>query len=153
DEVALAAILLDHRPGADERIVDGRYLVDQDVKIALVERDALPDDGLVVFMQRKAGGLEGARALEIAGFGLERVVAAIAIGIEPLADRVARERRLLIGREAAPVGIDAARHVILEIDISDLWQDHELGRPDDRHDARHAGRNAGKARVLALPAF
>src|SRR5262247_1376753 len=66
DEVALAAILLDHRPGARERIVDGRDLVDEDVGIALVERDALFYDGLVVLMQREAGGLEGARSFEIA---------------------------------------------------------------------------------------
>src|SRR5215470_13247048 len=91
DEVALAAILFDDRPGARERIVDGGDLVDQDVGIALVERDALLDDGLVVLVQRKPGGLEGARALEIARLDLERVVAAIAIGIEPLADRVARK--------------------------------------------------------------
>src|SRR5215831_9074636 len=63
-----AAIFLDRRPRSRQRIVDGRDLVDDDVRVGLVGIEPLLDDGLVVLVQRKTGPVIGARALEITGF-------------------------------------------------------------------------------------
>jgi len=49
----IAVIAARHRPWPRQRMVDGGDLVVQDVGIALVEIDALLDDGLVVVMQRQ----------------------------------------------------------------------------------------------------
>src|SRR5262249_54696290 len=57
----LAHVALGHRPGPRERMVDGGDLVDQRVLLALVEIDALLDDGLAVVMQADAACLIGAR--------------------------------------------------------------------------------------------
>src|SRR6266403_606408 len=89
--LALANITFVHRPWPREGVVhDGDFVV-QDVGIALVEIDALLDNSLVVVMQRYAASLQGAWSLEIACLDLERVKAAVAIGVEPIADRIARE--------------------------------------------------------------
>src|SRR5258708_6896111 len=64
--------------------------------------------------------------LEVARLDLEGIVAAVIVGIEPLADRVAHEARFLVGREIASVGVDAARHERFEIHVGDVRQDHEF---------------------------
>src|SRR5207247_1439951 len=64
--LALAAILAGDDPGTRECMVDGGDLVHQHVGIGFVERDALLDDGLVVLVERNAGGLVDARALDAA---------------------------------------------------------------------------------------
>src|SRR5215467_8235089 len=58
--VAVAAIVSRHRPWTDERTVDGRDFVMEKVGIALVEKDALLDDRLVVLVQRNAAVVERA---------------------------------------------------------------------------------------------
>src|SRR5262245_55791813 len=101
-------------------------------------------------MQREAGRFEIARALEVARLELEQVEAAAAVRELPGADRVADQGRVLVGREAAAVGKDAARHVAVENDVSDLRLNNELDRPDHGHHAWHAVGAAGDAEVLAL---
>src|SRR5262249_34520895 len=119
--LALANITLVHRPWPREGVVhDGDFVV-QDVRIALVEIDALLDNCLVVVMQRYAASLEGAWSLEIACLDLERVEAAVAIGVEPIADRIAHEARLVILWKIAPVRVDAPRHKDFEIHVGDIW--------------------------------
>src|SRR6266568_6776666 len=44
DRIAVAHIILGHRPWPGKRIVEGRDLVVQDVRVGLVEEDALLDD-------------------------------------------------------------------------------------------------------------
>jgi hypothetical protein len=53
-------------------------------------------------VQRQAGGVVGARALEAAGLDFERVVAAVSVGIEPFADRIAGEARLDVPAQSRP---------------------------------------------------
>src|SRR5207302_6341420 len=97
-----------------------------------------------------AAGFVDARALEVAGLDLERVEAAIVVAVEPFADRVAGPGRLFVLGEVAPVGVDAARLVVLGIDVADVGRDHEFERPHPGHHARHAGRDARDADVFAL---
>src|SRR5262245_55813714 len=89
--ITRAIVAARHRPGPGQRIVVGGDLVTQDVRVGLVEEDALLDDGLIVLVQRDAARIEDARAFEMTGLHLEHVVAAVAILIDPFADRVARE--------------------------------------------------------------
>src|SRR5262247_3528190 len=89
DRIVVATIFLGDGPGAGQRIVDRRDLVQQQVAIGAIEDEALLDDRLVVLVQRYAARLERARSLHAAGFDLERVVAAIPIVIDPFSDRVA----------------------------------------------------------------
>src|SRR5436309_10358676 len=81
--IAVAAIASRHGPRTGERIVDGGDLVMEEIGIALVEIDALPDGRLVVLMQRNAAVVEGAWPLQAAGLDHERIEAAIAVGILP----------------------------------------------------------------------
>src|SRR5262245_35339609 len=105
--VAGAGVTARHGPGPRQRVVDGRDLIAQDVRVRLVEEDTLLDDGLIVLVQRNAARIEDARPLELARLDLEHVVAAVAILIDPLPDRVAGEGTLDILRPVAAVGIDA----------------------------------------------
>ena len=91
-----------------ERMVVDRDLIVQNVLVGLVEIESLLDDGLAVLVHRQAAGIEGARVLQVAGLDLESGEPAAAVRIDPLADRIAHPRGVLVGREVAPVGIDAA---------------------------------------------
>ena len=94
-----------------------------------------------------------ARPLQAARLDLERVEAAVAVGVDPAADRIADEGRLDRLRPFAPVGEDAAGIVdVLDQEIGHLRRDEDLDRREGRHDPRHAGREAGVGRVGALPA-
>ena len=89
-----------------KRAVDHRHLVVQELGIVLVEVNALLDDRLTVGVGRHAGRIERTRALQVAGLDLEHIEAAVAILVDPSADRIAEEgRRDLLGPVAA-VGID-----------------------------------------------
>src|SRR3954452_21747578 len=127
-DFAIAAIALVDRPGAREGIIDDRDDVMHEVGVVLVEGDPLLDDGLIVLMQGDSAELDRARALEVASLDFERVVTAVAVGIEPLADRIARKARLFVVGEVTSVGIDAAGHEGLEMNICDLRQNYELNR-------------------------
>src|SRR5882757_7287749 len=107
----IATVLLRNRPGPRQRTVYRCHFVVQHIGVAWFCLDALLDDALVVGVQRHAAGIEGARAAEAAGLDLKRVVAAVAIAIDPLADGIARKRRRDLRRPVATVGEDPARVV------------------------------------------
>src|SRR6266852_928742 len=136
--VAVTPICLGDRPRPRQRVVDRCDLIVQEVRIVLVQRNPLQDDRLVVGVQRQAAGLVRARALEVAGFHFERVVAAVAVGIEPFADRVTLIDWFLVFRKPATVGVDAARHECFEMDVGDGRHYHESDREGRGHDPRHA---------------
>src|SRR6516165_2436571 len=102
------AVVLGDGPGPRQGMVDGGDLVVQEIAVGLVEIDALLDHGLIVLVHGNAGAVEGARPFQAAGLDRQQVVAAIAILVDPLADRVARKHRLHLLRPIAAVGIDAA---------------------------------------------
>src|SRR5579883_1621928 len=110
DHVADAAIAFVHRPRPREGMIDDRDLVVHDFRIGFIEADSLSHNRLVVLVERDAGELHRARAFEVAGFHLERVETAVPVGVQPFADRIAHEARLLVRRKTAAVRIDAARH-------------------------------------------
>src|SRR6266699_3445855 len=56
-----------HRPGVRQGMIDRGDLVAQEARIGVVEMDELPDDGLIVVVERKAAAVERARTLEAAG--------------------------------------------------------------------------------------
>src|SRR5262249_49483575 len=92
----------EYRPRPRERIVNRGHLDAQDTRFALSDGDPLLDDGLAVVGHRHAGLVPHVRRAHMARFSFERVVAAIAIGIEPLADRVSLKPGLLGNRPGAP---------------------------------------------------
>src|SRR5713101_5088168 len=78
------------RPGAGQRMVDRRDFGVKEVAVGLVEVDPFLDDSLVVLVQWEAISIECAGSLE--GTGLNLKNAAVAILIDPLADRIAFKR-------------------------------------------------------------
>ena len=89
-------------------VVHGGEDVD-DVRVLLVDEEALLEDRLVVEGKRQAAGVERARAFEVARLGLEHIVDAVAVLVDPFADGVAAIARLRVLRPVAPVGEDAAQ--------------------------------------------
>src|SRR5262249_10959336 len=83
-----APIILGDGPGTRQRMVDGGDLVVEKVRIGLVQVDALPDDALVVAVERNAADVVVAPPLETEGFHEQRVVAAVPILVDPAADRI-----------------------------------------------------------------
>src|ERR1700730_17848487 len=75
-----------------------------DLGIGLVEGDALLENGLIVEVKGKAGGVVDARPLEAARFGFENVIVAVAILVDPPSDRIARIAWLDILRPVAAGG-------------------------------------------------
>ena len=90
-------------------MVDRRDFGVKEVAVGLVEVDPFPDDSLVVLVQWEAISIECAGSLEGAGLNFKNVVAAVAILVDPLADRIAFKRRLDLRRPIPSVGIDAAK--------------------------------------------
>src|SRR6266567_2493119 len=84
--VARTVVAARDGPGTRERVVGGRYFVAQDIRIFLVEKNPLLDDGLVVLMHGDTARVENSRALQMVRLDFKRVVAAVSIGIDPLAD-------------------------------------------------------------------
>src|SRR5216684_5928876 len=102
-----ATVVLRDGPRARQRVIDDGDFVVQHVGIAFVEIDALLDDALIVPVQRSAADIVVAGAFEAAGLDQQRVVAAVAVLVDPLADRIAREHRVgihVVGK-VAPVGM------------------------------------------------
>src|SRR5260221_197475 len=112
------------RPG--QGMIDGGNVVVQQIRGGLVEIDALLDDGLVVFVQRDAAGVEDAWTLHAAGLNHERVIAAVAVLIEPLADGITQKPGLQrhVGRIVASICIDVAIEVGVtrHQNVSDVWR-------------------------------
>src|SRR5579871_5589097 len=149
--VAVAPVGLRDRPRPRQRVVDRGDLIVQEIRIVLVEINPLQDDRLVVRMQRQAAVLVSARPFEVAGFHFERVIAAIAVGIEPFADRVALIARLLVWK-LATVRVDAARHEGFKEDVGDFGRDLEGNRESRAHDPRHVVVETMTVGVVALAA-
>src|SRR5215813_10020831 len=87
--IAVAMIGTAHRPWSGQGIVVDRDVVAQDVRIGLVEVDALVDYGLAVLVERHAAGIITARALDGAGLDQQQVISAVTVFVLPVADRVA----------------------------------------------------------------
>src|SRR5262245_56171171 len=138
----LATVGLVDRIGACQGMIDRRDIVAKETRVGLVEVNPLMNDGLVIRVQRVAIAVERARALEIAGLDLERVEAAIIVGIEPFADRVAVEGWLFILRPGTSVGVDAPSPAVVEPYIGGLRRNDELDALLRGHGARQAAGNA-----------
>src|SRR6266566_1754045 len=144
--VGVANVAAGHRPRARQGVIVNGDLVAHDAPVALVEIDALLEDRLIVMMQRQAGGIIMTGAFEAAGFDLQHVIAAVIVLIDPLADRIANQRRLDFFRPLAAVGVDAAG-VFDPIDqhIGGFWRDDELNGLEAVCDERHPEAEAGCA--------
>ncbi|MGO9469718.1 MAG: SAM-dependent methyltransferase [Isosphaeraceae bacterium] len=141
------------RPRTGQRVVDGGDDVVQDVRVRLVEEEPLLHDSLVVLVERCAARIESARSIQQAGLHLQRVVAPVAVLVDPFADRIAHVGRLESLRKIAAVGVDPAQHVqIFDHDVDDLGLDHDLHGEDHVHRPRHAVGNADAGGVVALAA-
>src|SRR6266700_2619066 len=152
--VPLAMRAARHRPRAGERMVDRGDFVAEDVRVRLVEKNPLLDDGLAVLMERNAAGIVAVRPLDVAGLDLEHIEPAVAVLVDPFADRITHELRLEVLRPGAPVRIDATKHAEeLDHHIGGFGRDHDLYRLNHDHRRRHAGRDARVGRVVALPAL
>src|SRR5712671_5965956 len=139
----------DPRPG--ERIVDGRHVVAKQRLVVLVAVEALLDDRFVVLVQRHAALVHGTRPLEVASLDFENVVAAVAVLIDPFADRIARQSRFDVGWPRPAVGIDPSGHRSFEQDECDLRHDDKFEWENSGHHARHAGGQAGETEIVARP--
>src|SRR5438128_1145194 len=91
DRIALAAIIALDSPGTHQGVVDGRDLGMHHVTVGFVEVDFLLHDSAVVLVQRKSISIERSRTFEGAGLDFKLLIAAIAIFIDPFADRMAFE--------------------------------------------------------------
>ena len=104
----------------------------------------------------KPGGVVGARAFEgPARFDLQRVVGAVAVGIDPFADRIARIGRLVVVGPVASVGEDATEVLrAADQNIGGLRRHHEFERRKCDGHERHAPGHAadGVVEEIALPA-
>ncbi len=132
-------------------MVDHGDLVVDHLGIGLVEVEALLENGLIVEVKRQAGGVVDARPLEAACFGLEHVIHAVAILVDPLSDRVTRIARVDFLGPVAAVGEDATR-LRADQNVGGVRGDDELQR-SERHHVRHAGgHTAGAVEIVALAA-
>ena len=107
DVLRVASVALHHGPRPCQGIVGRGDLVVQDV--GLVEKEPLLDDRFIVVGGRQAGLIPLARAADVAGLDLERVIAPGAVATDPFPDGVARKGRLAVLGEVASIGVDAAR--------------------------------------------
>src|SRR5207253_9187741 len=74
DRLVIAAEFLGHRPGASERVVDGRDPDVERVLVLLILIEALLNHSRAVLVQRNPAALEHARTLDDAALGLVHVV-------------------------------------------------------------------------------
>ena len=113
-------------PGPRQGMVEHGDFVVKDVRIVLVEMEPLLEDRLIVEGQRQPARVVGARPLEgAARLDLKHVVAAVAVLVDPSADRIALIGRLEVLRPVASVGEDAADGVfaVAEQDIGGFRRD------------------------------
>src|SRR5207302_6148811 len=68
--VFVARVILGHRPGTRIGMIDQRDLIMQDVRVGLVEIDALLDDALIVLVSREQA-VQRAGTLDETGLDLE----------------------------------------------------------------------------------
>ena len=150
----IAPVFLVDRPGPRQRVIDHGHFVVQDVRIGLVEMDSLLENRLIVEGERQAGRIIGTGSLERpAGLDFEHVVAAVAVLVDPFADRIARERRIEPRRPVAPVSEDSPTMVvIIDQEVGGFRGDDLFLRPERHHHVRHAGREAPRGRIIAQSA-
>src|SRR3979490_318878 len=103
--IAADPLLLD--VGPCQRIIDDGHVNPERVRIVLVEIEALLDDGLFICVEWYARNIVTAWVLEEARLDFEHVVFAVAVLIDPFADRITRKGHLRLLRPVAPVGINA----------------------------------------------
>ena len=125
------------------------------LRIRPIQIDPLLHDGLVVVVERHPARVVGARAAQVPGLDLERVEAAVAVGVQPFADRVAVEGGFDVLGPVASVGENAAHGVagVGNDDIGRVRHDQELHGTIERHHARHADRKTVDGLPIALAAF
>src|SRR5207344_354847 len=99
-------------PRPREGVIGDRHLVMQYPWIDFVAVDALLENRLVVDVQRQAGLVDRARALEAARLHHKHVIDAVAVLVDPSADRVAGIARLDILGPIASVGEDSTVVVV-----------------------------------------
>src|SRR5258708_2986818 len=150
--VALAPEGFEHRPRPRQRMIIRCDLDAQEVGVGLVEEKTLLDDTRVVVVQEHPGKFVRSGPLQVAGFDLEHVIFAVAVLVDPLADRVPHIGGFFVCGKAAAVCVDTARHISFTIDVGDRRQDDQFERPRPGHDAGHAGGDAAHARIVALAA-
>src|ERR1700693_5510734 len=85
-------------------MVDHSDFVMKDVRVGLVAVDPFFENGLIVEVEGKAGGVVDARPLEAARLDFGQAIVAVAILVDPSSDRIAHIARLdLLGPVAAVV--------------------------------------------------
>ena len=100
--IDLPPVRLGDRPRPGQCVIDRGDLVLEELWIVRVEEDPLLDHTLVVEMQRQTGRLIIARAPEPSGLDLKLLEAAVFVGLDPLADRVAG-KLLCVSKSAGQV--------------------------------------------------
>src|ERR1700716_3738324 len=93
--------------GPSQRTTDVGHVNRDCLRIFLVEIEALLDDGLFICVEWYARNIVTAWVLEEARLDFEHVVFAVAVLIDPFADRITRKGHLRLLRPVAPVGINA----------------------------------------------
>src|SRR5262249_7969262 len=101
--------------------------------------------------ERQSSCVIGTGTFEVPGFGLEHVVDAVAVFVDPLADGVASVGRNGPRRPVAPIREDAAKMVRADDDIGCFWSDDVFMRAK-RHPPRHAAGAAGGGGVISQAA-
>src|SRR4051794_11102130 len=141
--IALALVSPRYGPRPGQRMVDGRDLIAQEIRIVFVETDALLHDSFVVLVHRKPAAVEHARTFDAAGLDDERVVTAVPDGIFPRAYRIARMGRLELLGPLATVSVDPTNLTYFaEHDIGGVRHDNDFHWTIADHRPRHARRNA-----------
>ena len=100
DRIVLTLVVPGDGPGPRQRMIEGGYLVMQEIGVGRIEIEPLLENGLIVGVERNAGVVEIARPPEAAGLDLEHVVTAILAG--PAADRVALEQGAMRAGQSRP---------------------------------------------------
>jgi hypothetical protein len=140
-------------------MVDDGNIVVHEVLVVLVEIYPFFDDALVIAVKRGAGRIIHARSAKAAGLYVKHAEPATAVRIAPLADRVAVQGWIDVGRPVAAVGENPALSVVsIKQNVSRLgkhhdfhWieQSHNVGKPaaaaDDPARARSAAILVGQA--------
>src|ERR1700746_483185 len=111
-------------------MVDHGDFVVEDFRIGLIGEKSFFENGLIVEVEGKAGGVINARALKATRFDFKHLIVAVAILVDPSSDRIALIGRLEKLGPVAAVGEDATI-VMLGVDqnISGIRRDNEFQRP------------------------
>src|SRR5262249_4550780 len=149
----VALVAPDHRPRARQGVIEGRELITKDIRISLVQKDALLRYRLVVFVQGNATRIENAGPLQGAGLDFEHVVAAIPILIDPPADRITGKRWFDRLRPVATIRVNATVFIEeADVDVGYFGSDDDFHRLISNHHSGHAARQAANLSVVVLAA-